>query len=270
MAIKFTSANPFAIGWSRLAIAAFALAFLWRREIEWDAYKKKGFYKLVLLSLCFFLHWLTYTFSIKYSGPSITVLGMSSYGIQLLFLGSFFLKTKITMKSLFCLMLICIGVVLVVPSFDIKDNSTLGLVLAILSAGFYSMIPILLHKTKEFKTETRIFVQFFGAFIGYMFFIHKMEFESLKQIDWIVLACLGVFGTLIAHTLWSQVTAVISTSITAILYYLITPVTIVLSHLVFGEVLTTIQLLGASLILVASFINLVRIDKIYKILKIAK
>lgn len=265
LAVKFTDANPYDIGLLRLLMAVVLLAFFWRRKIEWRAYKKVGFSKIVLLGTCFFLHWITYTFAVKWAGPSMTVLGMSSYGVQLMLWGALFLGNKITTKSVLCLIAIIFGVFLVIPEWDFANNGTLGLILALLSATFYSFIPVILQKTKEFKTETRIFFQFFIALFGYLFLIGKTDLKILKAEDWYALIFLGVFGTFIAHTLWSKVTSVISTNISAILYYLVTPITMALAVYLFNERLSALQITGALIILVGSFTNLINKQLIHKI-----
>lgn len=257
IAVKYTQANPFEIGFVRLLITFFLLGLLWRKKIQWEVIKSKKFGKLVLLGTCFFFHWITYTFAIKWAGPSLTVLGLSTYGIQLLIWGSLFLGNKIHTKTLVCLLFILIGVFLVIPNWDFANESTLGLLIALVSATFYSLIPIILQKSKEISTETRIYFQFFIAFIGYALFLGQMNFEVLVAKDWYALIFLAVFATFIAHTLWAKVTAVIPTTTTAIIYYLVTPITMLLSRAIYNEQLSAIQITGALIILVASLSNLV-------------
>ncbi len=171
LVIKICAANPYTIGLFRLVVAAALVGLYWRHKINWRVYKEKGSWKLLLIGISFFFHWLTYTFSVKLGGPSITVLGMATYGVQMIFYGSFFLNYHVKLKNILCLILILFGVLCVVPSWDFKDEATLGFVLALVSASFYATIPIQLQRAHEFNMETRTFAQFSVALIGFAIFL---------------------------------------------------------------------------------------------------
>lgn len=253
--VKFTNANAFTIGFFRLLVASILVSLFWNKKINFKAYKKKNFWKLVFIGLAFFFHWITYTYSIKIAGPSICVLGMATYGVQLIFYGAYFLGHKITKKNLVCLVLILFGVILVIPSWDFHDRTTLGLGLALLSASFYSTIPILLQKSHEFSQESRIFFQFSIAFLCYLALFPLTDWTSLMSVDWIALIFLAVMGTFVAHTLWSKIVSQLPTTTTGIIYYLITPLAMILAALILGEKLTLIQQIGGGVILAGALLN---------------
>ncbi len=253
--VKLTSANAFTIGLFRLMLAAFLLSCFWRKRIDFFAFQKKSFWKLLLIGFCFFAHWLTYTFSVKVSGPSFTVMGMATYGVQLIFYGAVFLNNSVNKKNIFCLILILTGVALVIPDWSLGNNTTFGLVLALISASFYAAIPILLQKAHEFNQETRVFFQFSVALVGYLLLSPLSDFRSLLLHDWMALLFLGVLGTFVAHTLWSGLVSTLPTTTTGISYYLITPSAMFISYFVFKEELTFWQVIGALTILMSALVN---------------
>ena len=263
VAVKFTTANPFTIGLFRLVVATAMIGLVYRNKIEWRSLflrgERKSVWKLIVIGMAFIGHWLTYTFSIKVSGPSICVLGMATYGVQLIFYGSLFLGYHVRAKNIICLLFILIGVSLVIPSWDFSNNTTLGLMLALISASFYAIIPIMLQKSHEFSQETRIFAQFGVAMIGYLFLIQQTEWESLASTDWWALVFLAVLGTFIAHSLWTRVTSRIPTTTSGVLYYLITPAAMLLSHFLIGEELSLKQQIGGLIILVAALLNTLKL-----------
>ncbi len=265
--VKFTGANPYTIGFFRLIVASLMLGVFWRKKINFRAFKEATYWKLLMIGACFFGHWITYTFSIKVSGPSICVLGMATYGVQLIFYGAFFLGYHVTKKNLLCLFLILMGVALVIPSWDFHDNTTLGLALALMSASFYSIIPIMLQKSHEFNQETRIFSQFSIALIGYCFLWPKTQWSGLLAQDWWALLFLAVMGTFVAHTLWSKVVSTLPTTTTGIIYYLITPIAMGLSLFFLKEKLTGVQMIGGAVILGAALINMITQDRINALVK---
>jgi drug/metabolite transporter (DMT)-like permease len=215
-----------------------------------------------VIGICFFCHWITYTFAVKVAGPSITVLGLATYGIQLIFYGSIFLGNRITKKNTLCLFLSLLGIGLVVPSWQFQDNISLGLCYALVSASFYAIIPIMLQKSREFNQETRIFYQFLISSIGYLFLIGNSSWNKLVLKDWSILFFLAIFGTFIAHTIWSKAVSQLQTTTTGIIYYLVTPISMVLSWLLLDEQLTRHQMLGGPVILIAALINLINQNRV--------
>jgi drug/metabolite transporter (DMT)-like permease len=255
LAVKVTSANPFTIGLFRLIVASFLTFILWRKKITFDLFFSKESWRLVLIGLCFFGHWMTYFYSIKIAGPSICVLGMSTYGIQLIFYGSVFLGYHVKKKNIVALSLVLAGISQLIQVWNFSNNFTQGIVLALISASFYSCLPILHQKTNQyFDHDQRIFSQFFFGLIGFSFFITKTSWQ-LSSKDWYALIFLAFFGTFIAHSLWARVTSKLPTTTSGIIYYAITPSALILSHFLLGESLTLKQIIAAGLILSGALYN---------------
>jgi drug/metabolite transporter (DMT)-like permease len=258
LAIKYTSATPLTICLFRLLITVFALALLWRKKIHFNIFVKREGLKLWLLGFVFFIHWMTYAYAVKIGGASIGVLGLSTYGIQLIIAGTIFLDHHISRKDVFCLIFSFLGIVLIIPSWNFHNETTLGLALALISASSFALIPILHSKTKEHSEQTRIFAQFSGALICFLFFAGKTSWQ-LQTTDWLVLFFLSIFGTLIAHSLWAKIASSISPNITGLAYYTIAPITILSSAIFLGEKLTGLQLSGAAIVIVSAIANIIKV-----------
>jgi drug/metabolite transporter (DMT)-like permease len=197
----------------------------------------------------------------------MTVLAMSTYGIQLIFYGSLFLGYHVNKKNIVCLVLILCGVSFVVPSWNFNNNLTMGFCLALVSASFYAIIPIMLQKSQEFNLETRIFAQFTTAFVGYSVLFPLSHWMVLTKVDWLGLLFLAVLGTFIAHSLWSRVVASVPTTTSGIVYYIITPSAMFLSWFLLGDMLSGRQLIGGAVILVAALLNTLSQERINKMIK---
>jgi drug/metabolite transporter (DMT)-like permease len=255
LAIKFTAANPFTIGFFRLLVASSLTFIMWRKKIRLDVFRGKERWRLGLIGLFFFCHWITYFYSIKIAGPSACVLGMSTYGIQLIFFGSVFLGYHVKKKNIIALILVLLGISQLIPEWNFSNHFTQGILLALLSASFYACLPILHQKANQYYDhDIRIFSQFSFALIGFSFFIFKTDWQ-LTSKDWYALMFLAVFGTFIAHSLWAKVTSQLPTTTSGIIYYAITPSALILSHFLLGESLTTKQIIAASLILSGALYN---------------
>lgn len=262
LAIKFTVATPLTICLFRLLIAVVVLAFVWRKKINFRNFffSSPESWKLWLMGAVFFFHWMTYAYGVKLGGASIGVLGLSTYGIQLVLAGILFLGHRVSKKDIVCLLLSLIGILMIVPSWDFKNDSTQGLILSLLSATCFALLPILHRKSEQFSLETKIFAQFFGALLGFLLFVGQTSWE-LETKDWWALIFLGVFGTLIAHSLWAKVAARVSPAKSGLAYYTITPLTIVLSHWLIGESFTQLQFAGAMVVVLAAMLNIFYIKR---------
>lgn len=260
LAIKYTTASAITICLFRLLVTTIFLAIFWRKKIEFKFFNpfKKGSGNLWLIGIIFFCHWITYVNAVKIGGASIGVLGLSTYGVQLIIASMIFLDHKITSKEMFYLLISMIGVLLVIPSWDFKNNITFGLSLALLSSTFFALLPIVHRKSQRFNEETRIFAQFFGAMVGFAFFISETHWD-LNQSDWLTLLYLAILGTLVAHSLWASLSSKLSASTAGLTYYAIAPISIGLSHFLLGESLSSKQVFGSIIIVLAAFLNLMKI-----------
>ena len=251
LAIKSTNASALTICFIRLLMTVGILSIVWSKKLQFNI-KDKNFKKLIFLGIVFFFHWISYAYAVKMGGPSIGVLGLSTYGIQLLVASSLFLGHKITRAEIICLIFCAVGVVLLIPSWKLADDLTIGALLALFSATCFAFIPILHKNSQEYNKETRIFFQFFGAFLCFSFFVGKTHWSELTNHDWGILVFLGVFGTLIAHSFWAHITTKISPTAAGMSYYSIAPITLVLSHFFLGEKFTLTQIIGAIIVIASA------------------
>ena len=211
--------------------------------------------KLLLIGVFFSIHWITYFTSIKISTASIGILGASTYGIHLIFLGWIFLKSKPKIIDIFTIITAFWGTYLIIPEFSLKNNITLGLLISILSGLFFAMLPILHQKSQFISSTQRALGQYIFAIPLFLIFIPRYDFE-LSATDWYSLLYLGIFGTFMAHTLWIRVTTKLNTTITSLIFYIIIPITMTVSYFWLGEEMKLNKLLGASMIVSANIIGI--------------
>ena len=254
--VRGVAANAYTIGIVRLAVATFGLASLMAFRGELRRVPPRDLLRLAVIGLLFFGHWLTLFLGIKASSASIGAIGLSTYGAHLLILNWFFgrAEARPTLGDLFAVGAAIAGAVLVVPSFD---ATAVGMILTSSSALMYASLPLLHQRWSHIDTRTRALGQFAFAFLFFLFFLPKAEWE-LGARDWAGLLFLAVGVTLIGHSLWVSVTTRLSPSATSILYYANIPIAIALSVLALGERLTPRMGVGAALIIGAGVLGLVR------------
>jgi drug/metabolite transporter (DMT)-like permease len=253
--IRHLTANVWTIGLVRLAIATAGIAALLAATGRLERPTRREWAGLALIGLLFASHWSLYFLSIKVSSASMAVIGQSTFGVHLVVLGWLVGHHAVRGRDLAAVTLAVAGALLVAPRWSLADHGTLGLLLGILSAFFYSFLPILHQRLARLSSPVRVLGQFGFALIVFLFFLPKAEWR-LPVEDWLWLGVLGVVCTLVLHTLWTDVTTRLSTLTTSVVFYLAVPMALVFSVVFLGERVTPSMLAGAALIVSGNVLSL--------------
>jgi drug/metabolite transporter (DMT)-like permease len=252
--VRMISANPYTIGLFRLALATLVLGAIMAVRGQLRRVDGRDLLRLAVIGVLFGAHWLTLFFAVKVSSASIGAIGLSTYGVDLLILGILFAGDRPRVTLIVAVLLAAAGAVLVVPAFDLRNETALGMLLACLSALMYASLPLLHRRWSHIPTGTRTLGQFGFALLFFSLFVTKTEWQ-LAPRDWAGLLFLAIGVTLIAHTLWVRVTTRLRPSTTSILYYGNIPVAIALGVLLLDEPLTVRTMSGAALIIAGGVIG---------------
>jgi drug/metabolite transporter (DMT)-like permease len=87
-----------------------------------------------------------------------------------------------------------------------------------------------------------------------MFFLPVTNW-GLSSGDWWALVYLAIPGTFFSHWLWIRVTTRISTTITSVIFYLLIPMTMIISHFWLGEDMPFNKISGAALIVSGNLLS---------------
>lgn len=251
--VRMISANPYTIGVFRLGVATVVLGAILAARHQLRRVDRRDVLRLAIIGFLFGGHWLTLFFAVKISSASIGAIGLSTYGVDLLILGILFAGDRPRATLIVAVLLAAAGAVLVVPTFDLRNDTALGMLLACLSALMYASLPLLHQRWSHIDTSTRTLGQFAFALLFFLLFVTKTEWR-LSMSDWAGLLFLAIGVTLIAHSLWVRVTTRLRPSTTSILYYGNIPFAIALGVLVLGEPLTVRTMSGAVLIIAGALI----------------
>lgn len=252
--VRMISANPYTIGVFRLALATVVLGAIMAMRGQLRRVSKQDLLRLAVIGFLFGAHWLTLFFAVKVSSASIGAIGLSTYGVDLLILGILFAGDRPRVTLIAAVLLAAAGAVLVVPAFDLRNDTALGMLLACVSALMYASLPLLHQRWSHIPTGTRTLGQFGFALLFFSLFVTKTEWQ-LAPRDWAGLLFLAIGVTLIAHSLWVRVTTRLRPSTTSILYYGNIPVAIALGVLLLDEPLTVRTMSGAALIIAGGVIG---------------
>lgn len=255
--IKQVTASAVTIGIVRLSIATVLVYFIFVGRDKLRALKLKDWKSLMLIGLVFGIHWVSYFYSIKISTPAIAILGLTSFGIYLIFFSWIFEKKRPAIIDWVTVGIAVSGNLLIVPEFSLDNDITKGLLVGLFSAFFFSLLPILQKKNIHIESYTRAFGQYLFGLVFFALLFTESTWD-LPAKDWYFLTILGLLCTLGAHTLWLRATTMLPTAVTSIFYYLSIPVAMLTSYLFLDEAMPNQKVLGAGLIIMANIIGVVK------------
>lgn len=249
--VKSSSANEVTIALARVWVAVLAFSpFMWWRG-GLATLSRKDWLQLLVIGAVFAGHWLTYFISIKLSTPALATLAITTFGVQYPLLAYFFNGERLNGFEMLAVVCCFGGCVIVTPQLSLANETTLGVLVGLLSALLYASLPLLHQRAGHISTLPRTWAQFFFAMLCFLPLWARSEWD-LAPGDWYRLLALGVLCTVIAHGLWVKVTTELPALYVSMVYYLYLPSAMLTSAYFLGEEMTIRKLLGAVLVIASS------------------
>ncbi|MBP3200343.1 MAG: EamA family transporter [Lachnospiraceae bacterium] len=226
-----------------------------------------NFFVLIFTGFFMGLNWVFQFEAFRVSTVAIGTVCYNTMPIFLLIIASFMFKEKITLKSVICIIIATIGVILVsnVIFTGIRSNEVLGCFYGILGAIFYALIVIYNRKLSHIETHDKVIFQFiFSAIIMYIYIIFiqdKSLFfeENISNKELLIgifcILLLSFFHTGFCYVHYFNAVSRLKAETVAILTYIDPVVALFLSYFVLKEKATGLQMIGAALILFSMFAN---------------
>ena len=125
-------------------------------------YKKHYFY-LIIMGVILAIHWCAFFESIQVSSVAIGLLTFSTFPVFVTFLEPFFFNEKIRLSDVVIAIVTLLGVMLVIPKFQLGNSSTQGVILGIVSGFTYAILSMLNRKfVKEYSSIVIAFYEQIG------------------------------------------------------------------------------------------------------------
>ena len=199
-------------------------------------------------------HWLTFFISIKVSSVAIGLLTYSSFPLFVTFLEPLFFSERLRLPDAAFALAVAFGLVLVIPSFDLGDQTTQGILWGTLSGLAFAVLSLVNRGLVSRQQPMTIALnQNLFATLALAPFLFKLEHLPSSR-DLLLLAFLGIFCTALAHALFIRSLRVIKVSLAGVIAALEPVYGIVIAVLVIGEIPAERTLLGGSVILLTTLI----------------
>ncbi|MBZ2175560.1 DMT family transporter [Schnuerera sp. xch1] len=218
----------------------------------------KDYFYLVVMGVILAIHWSTFFASIQVSTVAIGLLTFSTFPVFVTFLEPYFFKEKIKLSDIVIALITFLGVVFVVPKFEVENNLTHGVLLGLISGFTYAVLSIFNRKyVKDYSSSLIAFYEQFVATIILMpfLFLQKPVFQPK---DILLLILLGIVFTGISHTLFINGLKNIKTQTAAIISSLEPVYGIIFAIFLVKEIPTLREVLGGIIILGTVFYSTIK------------
>ena len=200
---KLVDQPPAVIVFGRVFFAmAFLLPVLWYRKQSLRLDRGTDYLALLLQGLILAVHWGTFFKAIQVSTVAVGLITFSTFPIFVTFLEPLFFREKLRPADVILALVTFMGVLLVVPAFNLDNTTTQGALWGITSGLTFALLSILNRKyAKAYSSLVVAFYQDAAAAVVLLPFLF-MPAPVMTLKDVLLLALLGIVFTGIAHSLF--------------------------------------------------------------------
>ncbi|MBB1385631.1 DMT family transporter [Pseudoalteromonas sp. SG45-5] len=201
---KLIGLNALDITVYRAAIAGIAIYILLnvqKKQIKLN--KPKDYLIAILLGAAVGIHWVTYFAGMQMAGITIGMLAFFSYPVITVFLEPLVNKSKPKTKDVISAAVVILGIYLLVPTANLGDDVTLGVITGVVSALFFSIRNIT-HKRyfSQYGGPQTMFYQTLVASLMLCAFIEVPVYE-VSNHDLLLILIAGIIFTATPHSLFA-------------------------------------------------------------------
>ena len=256
---KLLSLSPMMIVLGRVFFSSvFLLIIMLYLKKDIRLKEQKHYFYFVLMGVILAIHWSTFFKSIQVSTVAIGLLTFSTFPVFVTFFEPYFFKEKIKLSDVFIAIVTFLGVVLVIPKFELGNNLTEGALWGIVSSFTYAILSMLNRKyVKEYSSTVIAFYEQFVATIVLIPFLFLQK-PIFQPKDILLLILLGTVFTGISHSLFINGLKNIKTQVAGIISSLEPVYGIILAVFLLREIPTLREILGGVIILGTVFYSTIK------------
>ncbi|GAC1033679.1 DMT family transporter [Pseudomonas sp. No.21] len=250
---KLAETTPLVITLGRALFAVLALALFARLVggARGGSPSRRQVPLLLLGGLLLGGHWVLFFQAVKVGGVAIATLGFASFPAFTLLLEGLLFRERIHLREMLVVVLVSVGLVLVTPAFDFASDATQGLIAAILSGLLFSLLSLLNRASTRGLDPVKVALWQNLCIVVCVLPLGWSLLPTVRAIDWLWIALLGVLCTGLAHSLFVASLKVLNARTTAVIFALEPVYGIAFAWWLFSEEPSLRMLAGGALIIIA-------------------
>jgi len=232
------------------------LAVCWFRHISLRPKQSRDGYLLLGQGVLLALHWTAFFQAINVSNIAIGLLSFSSFPLFTAMLEPLLLHQRPSRIQIVAALLILPGIYLLVPSFTLQNQTTLGVMWGVLSGASFALLSV---TNRWFgRTYSSLMISLYQDGIAAIVLLPIFFFTATGSF-WtphalLILFILGVVCTALAHTLFIASMRDITAQTASLLASLEPVWGIIFGILLLGAIPTASTLLGGAIIITATLL----------------
>ena len=251
--------NPNSVLLFRYLIGLPILACIMKARNISFAIRKEEILKVVILGFLMAISSLTLFESYKFMNSGIASTLLFVYPIMVAVLMIFLVHERFKISVGLCLIIMSFGLFLLMNPQGEESLSLIGILLVMVSAGTYAVYIIFVNVSKTIREIPTTKLLFYVLSAGTFFYVCLIPcgFELTlpeQNLDWLSLTALAIIPTVLSLACTTRAIQLIGSTPTAIFGALEPVSAVILSVAVLGQSLTTRDLLGGLLIIIATTI----------------
>lgn len=245
----------------RSVVAAVALLFYLRLTGRPTRVRGgKHYAVMVALGLLLAAHWLSFFHALRISSAAVAIVSLCTYPLLTSLLEPLFFKEKFHLTDLWIGIGALAGLAIMIPEFDLGNNTTQGVLWAVLSGVFFMGRNLLTrHFVQSYRSSTLMFWQTAVVGVALLPVLLLIDVEGGYDARSLgLLLLLGSVFTALPQTLFSSSMKHLSARTVGVLSMLQTVYGAVLGYLIHDERLDLRTAIGASIAMVFLLIETAR------------
>jgi len=250
---KLASAAPDVIVLGRALFAVLALLLFARfyRRSMLHGFNRRRLIQLAISGVLLGAHWLTFFHAIDLSGVGIATLGFASFPAFVVLLEWLLWREVPSRMDLLKVGLVCVGLILVPPSFDLQQSGAEGLLWALVSGLCFAAVSVGNRLTSGKLHPVQIACWQNVVIVVCLLPISSKALLQIPPLDWLWIGLLGTLCTGVAHGLFVTSLTVLKARVASLFFALEPVYGILFAWYLFGEEPSLRMLLGGALIVSA-------------------
>ncbi|WP_337058049.1 DMT family transporter [Pseudomonas sp. USHLN015] len=250
---KLAETTPLVITLGRALFAVLALALFARLVggARGGSPSRRQVPLLLLGGLLLGGHWVLFFQAVKVGGVAIATLGFASFPAFTLLLEGLLFRERIHLREMLVVVLVSVGLVLVTPAFDFASDATQGLIAAVLSGLLFSLLSLLNRASTRGLDPVKVALWQNLCIVVCVLPLGASLLPTVRAVDWLWIALLGVLCTGLAHSLFVASLKVLNARTTAVIFALEPVYGIAFAWWLFSEEPSLRMLAGGALIIIA-------------------
>lgn len=250
---KVISTSPATIVFGRalFAVVTLSVLMLLVRSFRWVRINRASALVVAGSSIILAGHWLTFFISVKASGVAIATLGFASFPAFTALFESIGFRERITRAEVLLIALICLGLIMVCPSFSLDSGNTRGFLWGILSGALLALLIICNRITAVSIRPVQAALCQNMVICLLMLPFARHGLPAASAADWLFLSLLGIFCTGTAHSLMVTSLRYVKARAAAVFFALEPVYAIAFAWALFSERPAPQMFFGAALIILS-------------------